>query len=92
MAQSTVLAAGNTRATSSDITVAAGSTVTVGLFVASGTVQPGCRAVVWIDTPGSDNRETELDSIKKETQLVGPCTARVERVASPVDFGVFLES
>ena len=68
MAQSTILATGLTRATSTDIVVAAGAVVTVGLFVAAGlSVQPGSRAILWIDTPGGDNKETELDHIKKQT-------------------------
>lgn len=89
MAQATVLASGDTRATSSDITVASGSTVTVGLFVSSGTVQPGSRAVVFIDTPGTDNKETELDHIKKQVVLAGPGTFRVTRMEGT--FGVYTE-
>jgi len=89
MAQATVLASGDTRATSSDITVASGSTVTVGLFVSSGTVQPGSRAVVFIDTPGTDNKETELDHIKKQVVLAGPGTFRVVREEG--SFGVYTE-
>lgn len=41
MAQNTVLAAAQTAATSSDIVVAAGSVVTVGLFSTSGSIPPG---------------------------------------------------
>lgn len=92
MTQSTILASGSTRATSTDVVVAAGASVTVGMFVSSGVVTPGMRAIVWIDTPGADNKETELTSIKKETQVNGPCTARVERVDAPADFGIFLEA
>jgi hypothetical protein len=36
MAQTTILAAGTSSATSTDVTVAAGSTAVVGIFVASG--------------------------------------------------------
>lgn len=89
MAQATILASGDTRATSTDITVASGSSVTVGIFAASGTVQPGSRAVIWIDTPGADNKETELDHIKKQTVISGPGTFRVTRVEGA--FGVYTE-
>ena len=89
MAQATVLASGDTRATSTDITVASGSSVTVGLFVSSGTVQPGSRAVIYIDTPGTDNKETELDHVKKQTVISGPGTFRVIRVEGT--FGVYTE-
>ena len=89
MAQATVLASGDTRATSTDITVASGASVTVGLFVSSGTVRPGSRAVVYIDTPGADNKETELDHIKKQTVISGPGTFRVIRVEGT--FGVYTE-
>ena len=89
MAQATVLATGDTRATSSDITVASGSSVTVGLFVSSGTVQPGSRAVVFIDTPGTDNKEVELDHRIKQTVISGPGTFRVIREEG--SFGVYTE-
>lgn len=89
MAQATILASGDTRATSTDITVASGSSVTVGLFVASGAVQPGSRAVIYIDTPGADNKEAELDHVKKQTVITGPGTFRVTRVEGT--FGVYTE-
>lgn len=89
MAQATVLASGDTRATSSDITVASGSSVTVGMFVASGTVQPNMRAVVWIDTPGADNKEVELTHRNKQTVISGPGTFRVVREEG--SFGVYTE-
>jgi len=89
MAQTTVLASGATRATSSDIAVASGSTVTVGMFVSSGVVVPGMRAVVYVDTPGADNKEVELDHRNKQTVLAGPGTYRVMRVEG--EFGIYTE-
>ena len=89
MAQATVLASGDTRATSTDIPVASGSTVTVGMFVSSGVVGPGMRAIVYIDTPGADNKEVELDHRNKQTVLAGPGTFRVTRVEGT--FGVYTE-
>lgn len=79
MAQTTILASGDTRASSASTPVAAGAVVTVGLFAAGG-VKPGMRAVVYVDTPGADNREAELDHAKKQTQINGPCSYIVERV------------
>lgn len=38
MAQSTILAAGTTAATSSDVVVAAGANATVGIFMSSGDI------------------------------------------------------
>jgi hypothetical protein len=89
--QSTILASGTTRATSSDVSLAQGASATVGIFVASGSVVPGMKAIVWIDTPGADNKEVELDHTKKQTVVNGPCTARVERVNPEAGFGVYQE-
>lgn len=92
MAQSTILAAGVDGSTSSDVVLAAGAVATIGLFVSSGTLQPGTRALVYVDTPGADNIEAELDHIRKETQVVGPATYRVQRLSAPAAFGVFSET
>jgi hypothetical protein len=70
----------------------AGAVATIGIFVASGTVQPGMRAIVYVDTPGADNREVELDHVLKETQVNGPATYRVQRVSAPTAFGVYSET
>ena len=88
MAQATVLAEGSTRATSTDIACTAAAPVTVGIFSATG-IKPGMRAIVWIDTPGLDNKEIELDHIKKHHVIQANATARIERVEGT--FGVFTE-
>ena len=90
MTQTTVLAEGDTRATSSDIAIAAGSAVTVGLFVSSGVLPAEANAVVYIDTPGLDSRVVDLDRIEKQTVIDGPGTFRVERVSG--SFGIYTES
>lgn len=54
MAQSTVLAPGNAAGSSSTITVASGSTVTVALFVASGFVPSNAQFNLVQKTPGAD--------------------------------------
>lgn len=88
MAQATVLAEGSTRA-SCDVACTAAAPITIGIFNTTTGIKPGMRAVVWIDTPGIDNKEIELDHIKKQHVVSGNCTARVERVEGT--FGVFTE-
>lgn len=90
MAQTTILAEGGTRATSTDTTVAAGSSVTVGLFVSSGVLPAEANAVIYIDTPGLDSRDADLDRLNKQVVVDGPCTFRVERVSG--SFGIYTES
>lgn len=93
MAQSTILAAGTSVATSSDVTVASGAFVTIGLFVASGDLPVGCSAIVLIDTPGADLRYAPLDKSNPLTVIAGPCTARVTRQeAGGVSVGVYSET
>lgn len=89
MAQTTILASGATRASTASTAVASGAIATVGLF-ATGGIKPGMRAVVYIDTPGADNVETELDHTKKQTQVQGPCSYIVERVEG--EFGVYQDA
>lgn len=92
MAQSTILAPGDTNATSTDIEVAEGSTVTVGIYSEGPDGLPsGSRAAIVQDTPARDVLVTNLDSSHPSTQLYGPGTYRVVRPAGR-DIGVFLES
>ena len=94
MAQSTVLAAGVTAATSSDIVVAAGSAVTVGIFSAAAELAPAWLVFV-IDqvTPGAINSIGTLDGTRRQVVLAGPGTFRVRRPAYPTTaFGVFIET
>lgn len=93
MAQSTILAAGTSIATSTDVAVAAGSVVTIGLFVSSGDLPVSCSAIVLIDTPGADLRYAPLDKSNPLVVISGPCTARVTRQeAGGTSVGVFAES
>lgn len=94
MTQSTVLAAGITAATSTDIVVAAGSTVTVGLFSAAAAAVPaGLVMGIDLDTPGADNTIGSLDSTRRQVVLAGPGTFRVKRPAyTGTAFGVFVEN
>ena len=94
MAQTTILAAGQTAATSSDVTVAAGAAVTVGLF-ADVAVPPRAVATIYIDTPDGDQFVKQLQGGQPEV-ISGPGTFRVVRKASVskwgVDVGVYTES
>lgn len=94
MAQSTILAAGTTAATSTDVVVAVGDVATVGLFSASADRVPiDCIFNVMQKTPGADNLVTTLDNTLRSVVLVGPGTFRVTRPAyTGTAFGVFLEA
>lgn len=95
MAQNTVLAAGQTAATSSDIVVAAGSQVTVGLFSSAGAIPPGFECQIVADTPGADAYVGRLSNGCRNTVLSGPGTFRVIRpslTAIGVNIGVYTET
>lgn len=94
MAQTTVLAAGTTAAVSSNITVAANTTVKVGLFSSEANAVPlGARFNVMSDTPGADQFVATLDNVYRHHVLAGPGTYRVSRNAySGTAFGVYLET
>lgn len=94
MTQSTVLAAGITAATSTDIVVAAGATVVVGIFSAAADAVPaGLVFGIDQDTPGADNTIGYLGGAQRQVSLAGPGTFRVKRPAyTGTAFGVFLEA
>jgi hypothetical protein len=77
--------------TSSDVVVAAGATVTLGLFASDGI--PGSEgAGVYVDTPGSDLLIAELTGPRPVLQFTGPCTLRVKKGETSVAFGAFSET
>lgn len=94
MAQTTILAAANTAGTSSDIVVAAGAVVTVGIFSAAAGALPADVAMqVMQDTPGADNHAATLNNSRRTAVLTGPGTFRVRRPAyTGTAFGVFTEA
>lgn len=94
MAQSTILAANTTAATSTDIVVATGVQVHVGVFGAAGTSLPFSYSMqVKMDTPDGDLVYDSLSNKKQVVRLVGPGTFRVTRAAyTGSAFGVFLET
>ena len=94
MAQTTILAAGQTAATSTDVVVAAGTVATIGLFTASGPVPCGVEIGVRIATPGEDNFVAKLTQANQVTVISGPGTFRAYRrniAAYGVNVGVFVE-
>ena len=89
MANTTVLAEGTTLATSSDIAVAAGATVTVGLFTTSAGIPGNQSATLYIATPGNDRVVGELSGNGRPLEISGPGTFRVVRNACAVGMGVY---
>lgn len=94
MTQSTVLAAGITAASSTDIVIAAGATVTVGIFSAVADAVPlGVAFGIDQVTPGASNTIGCLDGARRQVVLAGPGTFRVKRPAyTGTPFGVFVET
>lgn len=94
MARTTVLAAGNTAADSSDIVVAAGQAVTVAIFQSvAGDYPASVSFVVSQVTPGLVNSVALIGGYPRQILLAGPGTFRVSRPAyTGTAFGVFTES
>ena len=93
MAQTTILEAGQTEATSSDITLAQNETRTVGIF-SSAVIPDYFDFQIMIDTPGDDRRFAILNNRTPAVVLSGPGTYRVKRPDisdGAVDAGVFTE-
>lgn len=94
MAQSTILALGQTLATSSDISIPAGITKSVGIF-SNDKIPTPVEIFVRMDTPGSDVFVAKLTKYNHTTLLVGPGTYRVVRknIAQwGVDVGVYVDA
>lgn len=93
MAQSTVLALGTTPATSSDVVVAAGEIVTLGIFTDNTSGIPKQAGVtLMVDTPGLDIPAYALTPDNPVQAVSGPCTIRAVRPTVPVSIGVFKET
>lgn len=87
MAQTTILAAGDTAATSTDVVVAAGATANVGIFSA-GAVPAGTAFRVLVATPGADMVVGHLSAANPYISVTGPGTFRVRRDALPAGMAV----
>lgn len=94
MAQTTILAAGNTAATSTDIVIADAQPVNVGVFGSAATHLP--RDVIFsvlMVTPGAAMPIAQLGLTSPAVSLQGPGTFRVVRPAyAGAAFGVFLDA
>jgi hypothetical protein len=92
MPQSTILAAAATLGTSTDVVVASGTMVTVGIFTASATIASDVEIEVYQDTPGRDAFIGKLSASNQATLLTGPGTFRLIRRAISQAVGVYLET
>jgi hypothetical protein len=95
MTQSIILATGQAAATSTDVVVAAGEVVTIGLFTGGVAAPSGAEIIVAIATPGQDQFVAKLTNTSPTTVLSGPGTFKAKRgdiTEFGVDVGVFTES
>lgn len=96
MAQSTVLAAAITAGTSTDITVAAGSVVKVGIFCAdadASRLPASAEFKLKEDTPSTDNTLIQFTDQKRSYLITSPGIYRVTRNAyTGTAFGVYVET
>ena len=95
MTQNTILAAGQTAAASTNIVIAAGATVTVGLFTDHPSGDMPARDPIWLValTPGTDKKIADM-SKNNHRQIVGPGTYKVLRpvlTQHGVNIGVALD-
>lgn len=93
MAQTQILAAGTTAATSTDVTLAAGAHAQISIFTAStGQIPDAARLELRIDTNGADALVDELTRERQSIHLIGPGVYRVFRPAQAVAIGVSSEA
>ena len=94
MAQTTILAAGTTDATSSAITVASGAAVTVSLFSAA-TIPLSCTMTIILSAPSGNQVVGALTKYEPTVGIYAPGTyfvVRAGRDMSGVSVGAFIES
>lgn len=79
--------------TSTDVVVASGAVVAIGLFASGASGIPANQgAVVHFDTPGNDLVAGELSGARPVVVFSGPGTYRVKKPGGTVAFGVFSET
>ena len=92
MTQTTILASGQSAATSSDVVIAYDQSAVIGLFTVTGNTLPnGPTLRLVITTPGQDTLVAILSASQPTVLVNGPGTFRVHRSAGAVDIGVFAE-
>ena len=74
-----ILAAGSTAAVSSDVTVAAGDSVTLSIYASTGSIPPGVDFIIKKDSSGVDVYVGRLNAYNPSTVLSGPGVFRVRR-------------
>ena len=91
MTQSTILAAGNTDATSTVVVVGAGEKVTIGIFSAAGGALPASvHFRVYVSTPGAAAVEQIRNQRKKTLVVDGLASVTVRRPPyTGTAYGVF---
>lgn len=97
MAQATILATGTSVATSSTVSIAAGETAGIGVFVDAGETLPSNFPVFWIfqTTPGADLIIGSLNKGLPSKVIVGPGTFKVRRpliTGTGTGIGVFSDT
>lgn len=92
MTISTLIASGTTEATSADILVQSGQTVTVGLFTTSGSLNERSFAQIFIKTPSLNTQIGTLNFTTPVLQVQGPGLIVVRRLATSNAIGVFLDT
>ena len=82
MAQTIIIAAGTTAASSAVRTIASGASATYCLYASTGDVQPDMSASIVYDTAGGDVLICSLHSSVPIVQIDGPATIIVNKQAS----------
>lgn len=92
MAQSAVITAATATGTG-DVVVAAGETVTIGIYTSDAGGLPGdSRIRVSIDTPSADKYLFDLVPNDAVRVVTGPCTLHLYKPVSVVAYGAFKET
>ncbi len=90
MAQSTILVQGATEgAASTDVVIAAGTTVTVGMF-ASGGLDSSAFCYIYMKTPQADVLIGSLRPARPVKTIAGPGTVKIVRKSGNI--GIFLDA
>lgn len=94
MPQASILAPGNTDATSTNVVVAQGAVAVIGIYsAAAGTLPPGNQFSVVQVTPGADNFVVSLGNDRRTVMVSGPGTFKIKRPAyTGAAFGAFSET
>lgn len=90
MAQTTILAAGTTAATSSDVTVASGASIKIGIDCA-GAIGPADTLMIFEVGPLGERPLLQLNSSNPSTICDGGGTFRVKRPITTASIAVFTE-